>query len=365
MFLQNSLTGERELFTPIDPSWVRLYVCGPTTYDDIHLGNARTAIVFDTLARALRHEYGFANVQFMTNFTDIDDKIIDRARVENPDLPIDLAVVMLTTKVIKSIREDWTQLGMTVNEYAYVSDNIGNILEMIDRLVADNHAYVGENGDVLFDISSNPRYGQLTGQPLGDEKDFALWKRQAPEDFGFESKWGRGRPGWHIECSAMIKTYLGDVIDIHGGGIDLKFPHHENEIAQSTCGNHTDKLANVFVHSNMVTVDGVKMSKSLGNHITVKDLFARGYTGSQIRFDALRTKYNGIMDFTYARLDESVRILAKLTSETAEPTLDEQFLKLVQTDLNTPPAIMRLQSLFKQKNYGAVMGGLKFLGILI
>lgn len=363
MFLQNSLSGQRELFAPIDPNWVRLYVCGPTTYDDIHLGNARTAVVFDTLARTLRHEYGFQHVQFMTNFTDIDDKIIDRARIEFPDLPIDVGVACLTTKVIKSIREDWHALGMTINEYAYVSDNIDHILTMVDKLVQTNHAYVSENGDVVFDISSNPRYGQLTGQPLGDEKDFALWKRQEPNEFGFDSKFGWGRPGWHLECSAMIKTYMGDIIDIHGGGIDLKFPHHENEIAQSTCANHTDKLANYFVHSNMVTVDGVKMSKSLGNHITVKDLFARGYTGSQIRFDLLRTKYNGIMDFTYARLDESVRILDRLTLELAEPTLDDQFIKLMQGDLNTPPAIMRLQSLFKQKNFSAVAGGLKFLGV--
>ena len=365
IFLHNSLSGQREEFKPIDPNNVRMYVCGPTTYDDIHLGNARTAIVFDTLARVLRHEYGYSHVQFMTNFTDIDDKIITRAKTDYPELPIDEAVLAVTTKVIKSIREDWFALGMSVNDYAYVSDNIDAILLMIDQLMQKNHARTMPNGDVVFDILTKPKYGHLSGQHRSaSHRDFALWKKQPETEFGFPSKFGYGRPGWHIECSAMIKTYLGEVIDIHGGGVDLKFPHHENEIAQSTCANHTDKLANYFVHSNMVQVNGVKMSKSLGNHITMKELFTRGYDPRAIRFDILRTKYNGILNFTDDRIEESVKIFDKLASIVEEPILDEEFIASMKKDLNTPLAIMRLQTLFKEKNYAAVSGGLEFLGIL-
>lgn len=361
MRLFNSLTSTIEEFIPIDSKNIKMYVCGPTTYDDIHLGNARTAIVFDLLSRMIRNQYGYGSLTYITNFTDIDEKIINSLSEKYDNFGID-QIINFTDKIISSIKSDWTALNVNVNSTVRVTESIEEIFSMIQSLIKLNHAYRVNDG-VVFDISSNPNFGKLTGQTLGEEKDFALWKLRPSSEFGINSPFGYGIPGWSIECSAMIKNYLGDVIDIHGGGIDLKFPHHENEIAQSTCANHTDKLANYFVHSNMVTVDGVKMSKSLGNHITIKELL-KTYTGSEIRFDILRTKYSGIMNFTYDRIDESKKILSKLVATAIDSDdLDEQFLKSLNNDLNTPVAIMRLQQLHKAKEYAKVGAGLKLLGV--
>ncbi len=363
MKLLNSLTSRIEPVVPMDPKLLRLYVCGPTTYDDLHLGNIRTAVVFDTLARVLRREFP---VQYVTNFTDIDDKIINRADAEG------VSVSELTERVIKSIREDWAGLNVSPTITPKATESLDGIFDMIHTLLGSGHAYKGENQDILFRLSSFSNHGQLSNQKdKADSKDFALWKSRPETEVGYDSEFGYGRPGWHIECSAMIRQHMGQTIDIHGGGMDLKFPHHENEIAQSVCA-HGVPLATMFVHSGMVTVSGTKMAKSLGNQILYKGLLDR-YDPKVIRFDLLRTKYNQIYDFTYNRLDESKRIYEKLTSILLSSPLErkrgavgpvpDEVLELLQNDFNTPVAIMKLQQLWKAKDYFGVEAGLHLLGV--
>ncbi len=282
--LYNTLTRTKERFSPIDENNVRLYVCGPTVYDFAHIGNARPVIVFDVLFRLLRHLYGADHVTYVRNITDVDDKINARALRDHPDLPLNDAIRKVTENTANQFFADAKALGClepTVQPRA--TDNIDQMITMISTLIEKGHAYEA-GGEVLFSVPSMPDYGQLSQRRLEDQQagarvavdlhkenpaDFVLWKQSAKNEPGWHSPWGRGRPGWHIECSAMSHRYLGETFDIHGGGLDLIFPHHENEIAQTRCSFDTGAMANVWMHNGFLQVEGQKMSKSLGNFVTI------------------------------------------------------------------------------------------------
>ena len=320
--LYDTLTREKRVFSPLDPANVRMYVCGPTVYDFAHIGNARPVIVFDVLFRLLRHLYGADHVTYVRNITDVDDKINARAAEEYPDLPLNEAIRKVTEKTDKQFHEDVAALGClppTVEPRA--TENIAEMRTLIEQLVASGHAYVAED-NVLFSVPSMPDYGALSKRPLDemiagarveiapykkDPRDFILWKPSKPGEPAWPSPCGiaaPGRPGWHIECSAMSWKYLGEIFDIHGGGIDLVFPHHENEIAQSRCAFHTPVMANFWVHNGFLQVEGEKMAKSAGNFVTIHELLTekrfgdREWSGEVLRLAMLMTHYQ-----TASRLD--------------------------------------------------------------
>ena len=302
--LYDTLTREKRAFKPLDPSNVRMYVCGPTVYDFAHIGNARPVIVFDVLFRLLRHIYGEKHVTYVRNITDVDDKINARAAQDFPGLPLNDAIRKVTETTDRQFHEDVTALGClppTVEPRA--TEHIAEMRTLIDRLIASGNAYVAED-NVLFSVPSDPDYGQLSKRPLDemiagarvevapykkDPRDFVLWKPSKPGEPAWPSPAGikaPGRPGWHIECSAMSWKYLGEMFDIHGGGIDLVFPHHEDEIAQSRCAFHTPAMANYWMHNGFLQVEGEKMSKSLGNFVTIYDLL-KDWPGEVIRFQMM------------------------------------------------------------------------------
>ncbi|MBN2759772.1 MAG: cysteine--tRNA ligase, partial [Rhodobacteraceae bacterium] len=313
--LHNTRIRDKETFVPIDPENVRMYVCGPTVYDRAHLGNARPVVVFDVLYRLLRHVYGADHVTYVRNFTDVDDKINARARDIQARDGGDLNAIIrtLTDETIGWYHADMDALGaLRPNMEPRATEFIVQMVAMIDGLIAKGHAYAAE-GHVLFDVRSYPNYGRLSGRSVDDmiagarvevapykrdPMDFVLWKPSAADEPGWGSPWGRGRPGWHIECSAMADELLGASFDIHGGGIDLQFPHHENEIAQSCCAHPDAGFASFWLHNEMVQVEGKKMSKSLGNFFTVRDLLDQGWPGEVIRFVILSTHYRKPMDWT-------------------------------------------------------------------
>ncbi|MBC7155703.1 MAG: cysteine--tRNA ligase, partial [Rhodobacteraceae bacterium] len=283
--LHNTRTRRKDAFVPIDPENLRMYVCGPTVYDRAHLGNARPVVVFDVLYRLLRHTYGPDHVTYVRNFTDVDDKINARARemqAAGDTRPMNAIIRALTDETIGWYHADMDALGaLRPTHEPRATEYIGQMVAMIAGLIESGHAYAAE-GHVLFDVRAYPEYGRLSGRSVDDmiagarvevapykrdPMDFVLWKPSTPEEPGWESPWGRGRPGWHIECSAMTKELLGTAFDIHGGGIDLQFPHHENEIAQSCCADPGAGFAQVWMHNEMVQVEGKKMSKSLGNFL--------------------------------------------------------------------------------------------------
>jgi cysteinyl-tRNA synthetase len=324
--LYNTLTRSKQAFTPLDANNVRMYVCGPTVYDFAHIGNARPVIVFDLLFRLLRHLYGESHVTYVRNITDVDDKINARALRDFPDLPLNEAIRRVTEKTEKQFLADAAALGAiepTIQPRA--TDNIAQMQALIEQLLSRGHAYVA-GGEVLFDVKSMADYGQLSGRNLDDNlagariaveahkknpADFVLWKQSADNEPGWDSPWGRGRPGWHIECSAMSERYLGQTFDIHGGGLDLIFPHHENEIAQSRCAHGTHVMANVWMHNGFLQVEGQKMSKSLGNFVTINDLLetgamgGRAWIGDVLRLAMLMTHYREPIDFSVKRLEEA------------------------------------------------------------
>jgi len=373
--LYNTLTRQKDPFTPIDRANVRLYACGPTVYDHLHIGNGRMLIVFDVLFRLLRHFYPEpkSKVTYVRNITDVDDKI--NARAAERGVKIDI----LTDEMIKIFREDAKALGClapTVEPRA--TDHIAEMIALIEKLIAKGHAYVAE-GHVLFDVPSMPAYGKLSKRPLDEmiagarvevapykrgPMDFVMWKPSSASEPGWESPWGRGRPGWHIECSAMSSEYLGEVFDIHGGGIDLLFPHHENEMAQSCSAFGHDLMANVWMHNGHLQVEGEKMSKSLGNFVTIREMLRgwRGepWTGSTIRFAMLGTHYRQPIDWTAERLFEAKVDIQTLVGSTRRQNFTEPFMyeraweaeampssKLVAAlsdDLNTADAISNLKA---------------------
>jgi len=374
--LYDTLTREKRVFTPIDPSRVRMYVCGPTVYDYAHIGNARPVIVFDVLFRLLRHVYGAGHVVYVRNITDVDDKI--NARAAERGIPIR----QLTEETYENFRRDVAALGClppTIEPRA--TEHIAEMKTLIERLVASGHAYV-EQDHVLFSVPSMPDYGALSKRPLDemiagarvevapykhDAQDFVLWKPSKPGEPAWPSPCGitvPGRPGWHIECSAMSWKHLGETFDIHGGGIDLVFPHHENEIAQSRCAFHTQVMANVWMHNGFLQVEGEKMSKSLGNFITIHDLL-RDWPGEAVRFNMLRTHYRQPIDWTVKGLEESFNALRALmdgfdpaaTGPIAQPVLDA-----LADDLNTPKAIAELHALHHAGARGALDATLRALG---
>ncbi|HEX5934617.1 MAG TPA: cysteine--tRNA ligase [Pseudorhizobium sp.] len=365
--LYNTLTREKAEFRPIDPRNVRIYVCGPTVYDYAHIGNARPVIVFDVLYRLLRHVYGADHVTYARNITDVDDKINARALRDHPGLPLNEAIRLVTEKTETQFHEDVRALGcLEPNVEPRATDNIPQMIEIIERLIQRGHAYVAK-GEVLFDTKSMQDYGQLSKRPLDEQQagariavdahkknpgDFVLWKLSADNEPGWESPWGRGRPGWHIECSAMSGRYLGEVFDIHGGGLDLIFPHHENEIAQSRCAHGTEVMANVWMHNGFVQVEGRKMSKSEGNFVTIYDLLhtqsfgGRQWPGEVLRLAMLMTHYREPIDFSVKRLEEAERLLAKWpVPDAAEGEPDAAVLGALGDDLNTVAAIQELHAL--------------------
>ncbi|MDH6294520.1 cysteinyl-tRNA synthetase [Agrobacterium fabrum] len=370
--LHNTLTREKSEFAPIDADNVRMYVCGPTVYDFAHIGNARPVIVFDVLFRLLRHVYGEDHVTYARNITDLDDKINARALRDYPHLPLNDAIHAVTKKTADQFHDDVAALGClqpTVEPRA--TDYIAEMIYLIERLIERGHAYKA-GGEVLFDTRSMADYGQLSKRPLDEQQagarvaveahkknpgDFVLWKLSSESEPGWESPWGLGRPGWHIECSAMAGRYLGEVFDIHGGGLDLIFPHHENEIAQSRCAHGTHVMANVWMHNGFVQVEGRKMSKSEGNFVTIYELLhtdkfgGRQWPGEVLRLAMLMTHYREPIDFSVKRLEEAERLLAKWpAAETSDAAPDEAVLEALADDLNTVAAVQALHALAHAAN---------------
>ncbi len=372
--LRNSMTRRVEAFTPLDAENVRLYLCGPTVYDRAHLGNARNVILFDVLARLLRHDYGAGHVTYVRNVTDVDDKINARAQASGR------SIGEITEETLGWYHDDMAALGnLPPDAEPRATDYIPQMVAMIEGLIARGHAYAAE-GHVLFSVASYIEYGKLSGRSVEDmiagarvevapykrdPMDFVLWKPSADGTPGWDSPWGRGRPGWHIECSAMSRDLLGPAFDIHGGGNDLLFPHHENERAQSCCADPSAGFAQIWLHNEMLLVEGRKMSKSLGNFFTVRDLLDRGVPGEVIRFVFLSTHYSKPMDWTDAKAREAEGILRRwrdLAEEGGKP--DEAVLAAMRDDLNTPGAIAELHRLAKAGDGAGLAASAALLGLL-
>lgn len=373
----NTLTRRQEDFVPLDAGNVRMYVCGPTVYDFAHIGNARPVIVFDVLFRLLRHLYGAEHVTYVRNITDVDDKI--NARAAERGIPIR----ELTEETYRNFKEDVTALGcLPPDVEPRATEHIEEMKTLIEKLVASGHAYVAEQ-HVLFSVPSMPDYGQLSKRPLDEmiagarvdvapykrhDQDFVLWKPSKDGEPAWPSPCGieaPGRPGWHIECSAMSWKHLGETFDIHGGGIDLVFPHHENEIAQSRCAFHTPVMANYWMHNGFLQVEGEKMSKSLGNFVTIREVL-KDWPGEVARFNMLRTHYRQPIDWTLKGLQESYDILRSLTDCAEFPDPAAAFapsvLEALCDDLNTPKAISELHALDNRGEFAALAASLHALG---
>lgn len=377
--LYNTLTRGKDDFVPIDAGNVRMYVCGPTVYDFAHIGNARPVIVFDVLYRLLRHLYGEAHVTYVRNITDVDDKINARAVRDYPDVPPVEAIRDLTEKTYAQFEQDVTELGClkpTVTPRA--TEHIAEMIGIIERLIAGGFAYVAE-GHALFHVPAMPDYGKLARRSLDDmmagarvevapykrdPMDFVLWKPSSDDEPGWNSPWGRGRPGWHIECSAMSWKHLGETFDIHGGGIDLVFPHHENEVAQSRCAFHKDVMANVFMHNGFLQVEGEKMSKSLGNFFTIRELL-NDWPGEVLRFNMLKTHYRQPIDFTVKGLEEGWKTLDEwyaIAADVAPGQPSEGLLDALGDDLNTAKSIAELHAV--KGDPATLSASLRLLGFL-
>lgn len=390
LWLHNSLSGKKEEFQPIDPDHVRLYACGPTVYDYAHIGNARMAVVFDQWVRVLRH--AFPRVTYASNITDVDDKIMKAAADSGQ------AIDTVTQKLTAIYNADMESLGVARPDIQpHATDHIPEMVALIARLIDGGHAYAVD-GHVLFNVPSYPAYGRLSGRSRDDQiagarvevapfkkdpADFVLWKPSTPDQPGWDSPWGRGRPGWHIECSAMSEKHLGLPFDIHGGGADLKFPHHENEIAQSCCAHGHDHTPEAFskywLHNGFVTVEGEKMSKSLGNFLLAHDLLER-YDGEVLRLTLLSAHYRQPLNWTEqtlqdikGALDGFYRVLKELEDVEAAPDapLNDDFLDALYDDLNTPRALAALHALAKtaQRDQtpaakAALLRAGQFIGIL-
>jgi cysteinyl-tRNA synthetase len=396
--IYNTLTRKKEEFRPIDPANVRMYVCGPTVYDYAHIGNARPLIVFDVLFRLLRHLYGAEHVAYVRNITDVDDKINARAAERG------ISIRELTEETNKVFQEDVKALGcLEPTMQPRATEHVAQMIAIIERLIASGHAYAAD-GHVLFDVPSMPNYGRLSRRSLDEmiagarvdvapykrgDMDFVLWKPSKENEPGWDSPWGRGRPGWHIECSAMSWAHLGETFDIHGGGIDLVFPHHENEIAQSCCAFDREVMANYWMHNGFLQVEGEKMSKSLGNFVTIHELLhtekfgGRKWPGEVLRLAMLRTHYRQPIDWTVKALEEAELSLRKWGAEIGAVELEgdgfgsgfgapdgsgygggfagiDTVLDALADDLNTPFALTILHAIENKRELDI---GLKLLGI--
>ena len=355
--LYDTMAREKREFLPADPKRITMYVCGPTVYGRAHIGNARPAVVFDTLARLIRHEFGRDSLVYARNVTDVDDKIIAAAEAEGVEPSV------ITDRYERHYLEDMGALGVAPPDIApHATQEIGPMIAMIERLVAGGYAYVAQ-GHVLFDVTSDPAYGMLSHRDREqmiagarvevapykrDPADFVLWKPSDADVIGWDSPWGRGRPGWHLECSAMIERHLGETIDIHGGGLDLIFPHHENEITQSRCAHGGAALARYWVHNGFVDMGAEKMSKSLGNIITPADLLAAGHNGETLRLALLSAHYRSPLPWTESLIEQSKAILDRLYRSAGDADageIDDEVIEALSDDLNTPAALARLQAL--------------------
>lgn len=355
--LYNTYSASTEVFKPIDPGHVRMYVCGPTVYDRAHIGNARPAVVFDVLYRVLKTLY--KKVTYVRNITDIDDKIYKAALEKN------ISISELTEQTTKMYHEDILKLNvLPVDIEPRATEHIHDMIRFVEELIKDGNAYVSNN-HIYFDVSSFSDYGKLSKKNKEDliagarieisefkrsPLDFVLWKPiDETFNFGWDSPWGKGRPGWHLECSVMSHKYLGKTFDIHGGGIDLVFPHHENEIAQSCAHNHTERMANYWIHNGHLNINGVKMSKSLGNFFTVHELLEK-YNGEVIRFAFLMTHYTSPINFTFDLLTQAKNILTRWYCKfrnfqfDGSEEIDNEVLEALLDNLNTPKAISILNS---------------------
>ena len=354
--LHDTMAREKRVFAPADPERVTMYVCGPTVYSRAHIGNGRSAVVFDQLARLLRHVYGEDSLVYARNITDVDDKIIESAREEKVDPSV------ITARYERFYVDDMCALGVRLPNLApHATEHVAEMIAMIGRLIDLGHAYEAD-GHVLFNVPSDSEYGSLGRRDRDamiagarvevasykkDPADFVLWKPSPAEMIGWVSPWGRGRPGWHIECSAMIETHLGRTVDIHGGGLDLIFPHHENEIAQSRCAHEGAPLARFWVHNGFLSMATEKMSKSLGNIVTVQELLEQGHRGEVLRFALLSAHYRQPLDWSdqlvaqaKATLDRLYRVAGDAEAGTADPSV----LEALADDLNTPSALAHLSA---------------------
>ncbi len=356
--LYNTLTRSKEMFEPLDPAHIRMYVCGPTVYDYAHIGNARPIIVFDVLYRLLKHLYPMPahKVTYVRNITDVDDKINARAAEEG------VSIEEVTSRTIKQFHEDISALGVLEPDVEpRATEHVDAMISMIEKLIAKGHAYAAE-GHVLFDVPSMPEYGKLSNRSTDDmlagarveiapykrdAMDFVLWKPSSDDLPGWDSPWGRGRPGWHIECSAMSEAYLGEEFDIHGGGVDLVFPHHENEVAQSRCCFDTKTMARYWMHNGHLQVEGETMSKSRGNFLTINDQL-RDWPGEVLRLTMLKTQYRQPFDCTVKGLAESQKNLEKWYDRVKGAdvgNVDEEVIAALSDDLNTPLAFSRIHQI--------------------
>jgi cysteinyl-tRNA synthetase len=399
--LYNTLTRRKEPFRPIDPARVRMYACGPTVYDFAHIGNARPVIVFDVLYRLLRQLYGAEHVKYVRNITDVDDKINARAAEEYPDLPLNDAIRKVTETTERQFHEDVAALGcLKPDVEPRATEHIEEMKQLVDRLIAHGCAYVAQD-HALFHVAAMKDYGKLSNRTLDemiagarvevapykrDPMDFVLWKPSKPGEPAWPSPGGiktPGRPGWHLECSAMSWKHLGETFDIHGGGIDLVFPHHENEIAQSRCAFHTPMMAQVWMHNGFLQVEGEKMAKSAGNFVTIRDLLTsrkfggRSWDGHALRLAMLRTHYRQPLDWTVRGLEDAdqtvltwANVLARHhTSFSSDDAPPDRFLSVLSDDLNTPHAIAEMHQLAEIARKGefsaaqALHQAGKFLGI--
>ena len=379
IYLYNTIERNKKAFIPLDEKNVRMYVCGPTVYDFPHVGNARPLIIFDLLFRLLKKTYGTESVTYVRNITDVDDKIIESAKTKN------ISINELTEKVIKDFQDDCNYLGClkpTVEPRA--TDHIDEMISLTKKLIEKKFAYV-EKSHVYFEVSKYTDYGKLSNKKISklvagsrvkiveakrSPADFVLWKPSLNNDPGWDSPWGRGRPGWHLECSAMSEKYLGKEFDIHGGGLDLIFPHHENEIAQSICANNTKSFANFWMHNGYVTVNKEKMAKSEGNFVTINELKSR-FDGQVVRLAMLSTHYTQPFDWNDRILETSYKTLSKwyeFYSEDTETT-NINLLDSLKDDLNTPLFISELHKLYTEASKGNKQAGVqlssacKFIGL--
>ncbi|MSO85437.1 MAG: cysteine--tRNA ligase [Rhodospirillales bacterium] len=356
LVLYNTLSRSKEPFRPLDPARVRMYVCGPTVYDYAHIGNARPVIVFDVLFRLLRRAYGEDRVVYARNITDVDDKINAAAKESG------LTIRAITERTAKAFHEDMAALNtLPPSLEPRATEHVAQMIAMIEALIAKGHAYAAE-GHVLFGVPTCPDYGRLSGRDRAemiagarvevapykkDPADFVLWKPSDADTPGWASPWGRGRPGWHIECSAMSQVHLGPSFDIHGGGVDLIFPHHENELAQSTAANGPGTFARVWMHNGYLMVEGEKMSKSLGNILTVHDLLTE-FPGEALRLTLLATQYRQPLDFTRAGIAQAKRTLDRwylAAGDAAAGDVPAAVVAALEDDLNTPQAIAEMHKL--------------------
>lgn len=383
LFLYNSISREKEMFIPIDSKNIRMYVCGPTVYDSPHIGNARPVIIFDLLYRLLRYKYGNDKVQYIRNITDVDDKINKIALEKYPDIDINDAISQLTKNIEYIFKDNAKKLNcLNPTLEPRATDHIRQMIEMIKKLIDSDKAYVSDR-HVLFSINSHKNYGSLSKKSQKDllagarveiakykenPLDFVLWKPSQMNEPYWDSPWGKGRPGWHIECSAMSSEYFGSTFDIHGGGIDLIFPHHENEIAQSCSYHSNKKMANFFMHNGTLNLEGKKMSKSTGNIVSLGDLLGR-YSGPVIRLAMLSTHYRQPIDWTEKNLQQSKNILKKwsnklnqISNKDSKESVPEDVYKSLLDDLNTPQALSHMHKYFNNKEYDKLKNSIEIMG---